>query len=432
MRIAMWTKQYRVLSGLVLSVLVISSPFQLARGEEGSAPAMTMPGMDMPAPDKSPAASGAVPPGYAEISIAPEVQQRIGVALGTVQQTPLTMTIRTVGIVRPDETKIAHIHLKTEGWVEKLFVSFTGQKVKVGDPMLSIYSPAFFTAQGEFVSALRSIKANPSSAADRQVVVESSRRRLELWDVPKEAIEALERTGKLEKSLTLRSPISGTVLEKKAFEGQYVMPQGELYIVADLSTVWVQAKVFEYELPHVEIGMPVTVTLPSLVTQGFTGKVVFVDPVVDETTRSVQVRVELSNPDGQLRPGMFAHILMTHAMGSGLTVPTSAVIRTGERDIVYRAVSADRFAPVQVKISPLRFEDSFQILAGLQAGDQVVTSANFLVDSESRLQAGAGSMAGMPGMGGDMGAGKTPAAKQEDMKGMPTTGGPAEHRNHTQ
>ena len=318
------------------------------------------------------------------------------------------MTIRTVGIVRPDETKVAHIHLKTEGWIEKLFVSFTGQKVKAGDPMLSIYSPAFFAAQREFLSALRAAKSSLDRIGDQQTVVETARQRMELWDIPKEEVQAWEKTGKPGKSLTLRSPISGTVLEKKVFEGQYVMAQGELYVVADLSTVWMQAKIFEYELPHIEVGMPATVSFPSLPMRQFTGKVVFVDPVVDEMSRSVQVRVELPNPDGQFRPGMFGDILITHAMGSGLTVPTSAVIRTGERDIAFRAVSADRFVPVQVKISPLRFEDRFQILAGLKAGDEVVTSANFLIDSESRLQAGGGSMAGMPGMDG---GGKPPAAK---------------------
>lgn len=429
----MSTKRYTGLGGWALAVLLISTAFHFVRGQDrspapaampamempttskppgatGSAPPGAMPGMEMPTTSKPPGATGPAPPsGYAEITVAPEVQQRIGVALGTVQQTPLTMNIRTVGIIRPNETKIAHIHLKTEGWAQKLFVSYTGQKVKAGDPMLSIYSPAFFTAQSEFLSALQTVASNPDGTADRRIVVESARRRLQLWDVPEATIERLEKTGKPQESLTMSSPISGTVLEKKVFEGQYVMPQGELYVVADLSTVWVQARVFEYELPHIEIGMPVTVTLPSLATRQFPGKVVFVDPVADEMTRSVQVRVELPNSDGQLRPGMFCHISMTHAMGTGLTVPTSAVIRTGERDIAFRAVSADHFVPVQVKISPLRFEDRFQVLDGLKAGDEVVVSANFLIDSESRLQAGGSSMAGMAGMGGsNTGNGKKP------------------------
>ena len=192
------TKRCVRLSGLGLAVLLLSSAFHFVRAQEGSAP--TMPGMEMPTPSQGPGGTKPAPSGYSEISVAPEVQQRIGVALGTVQQTPLTMNIRTVGIVRPNETRIADIHLKTEGWIEKLFVSFTGQKVKAGEPMLSIYSPAFFTAQAEFLSALRSVASNPDSTADRQIVVESSRRRLQLWDVPEEAIERLEKTGKPEKS----------------------------------------------------------------------------------------------------------------------------------------------------------------------------------------------------------------------------------------
>jgi Cu(I)/Ag(I) efflux system membrane fusion protein len=422
----MSTKRYGSLIGLVLAAPLILSTVYYSRGQGNSAPSMIMPDMEKPKSANAPATASPGPPGYAEVSIAPEVQQRIGVTLGKATQTPLTMVIRAVGIVRPDETKVVHVHLKTEGWVEKLFVSFTGQNVKAGEPLLSIYSPTFFAAEREFLSALRSAKSSLNNTGDQQTVLETARRRLELWDVPADAIKALETTGKPGKSLTLRSPISGTVLEKKAFEGQYVMAQSDLYVVADLSTVWVQGKVFEYELPHVEIGMPVTVTLPSLPMQQFTGKVVFVDPVVDEMTRSVQVRVELPNPDGQLKPGMFGHISISHAMGSGLTVPASAVIRTGERDIAFRAISADRFLPVQVRISPLRFGDRFQVLEGLKAGDEVVTSANFLLDSESQLQAGGGSMAGMPGMGaGDTGGGKKPAAKPQDMKGMPKQGGPA-------
>jgi Cu(I)/Ag(I) efflux system membrane fusion protein len=374
--------------------------------------------MEMPKPAAADTAASPAGPQYAEVNVPLEVQQRIGVTLGEATETPLTMNIRTVGIVRPNETKVAHIHIKTEGWVEQLFVSFTGQNVKAGDPLLSIYSPAFFAAERELLAAMRAVKSGLNTG-DQQTVLETARRRLELWDVPAEEIKKLETTGNPGKSLILRSPISGTVLEKKAFEGQYVMAQSDLYVVADLSTVWVQGKVYEYELPHVELGMPATVTFPSLPMQRFTGKIVFIDPIVDEMTRTVQVRVELPNPGGQFKPGMFAHILISHGMGSGLTVPASAIIRTGEEDIAFRAVSADRFVPVRVRISPLRFEDRFQILDGLKAGDQVVTSANFLIDSESQLQAGGGSMAGMPGMdmGGESGS-KKPAAKPQDTKGM--------------
>jgi len=255
----------------VPGVIVLLADSQNTSGHKGHSPpesgnAMAqMPGMQMPGMEMPPAEPNTggrqAPEGLSTVAIAPTVQQRIGVTLGKAEVTPLVMRIRTVGIVRPNETKVAHIHLKTEGWVQKLSVSFTGQKVKAGEPLLSIYSPAFFAAQREFLVALQAAKAAPSP--DQQIVVDAARTRLQLWDVPQEEIESLERTGKVLKDLILRTPISGTVLDKKAFEGQYVAPQDELYLVADLSTVWVQAKVYEYELPHVQLNMPVTVTLPA-------------------------------------------------------------------------------------------------------------------------------------------------------------------------
>ncbi|ACE99600.1 efflux transporter, RND family, MFP subunit [Rhodopseudomonas palustris TIE-1] len=420
----MSTKRYRKSIGPALAQLMVLCAGYFISQDASSAQQAPEPQQNMPADHSVPGNS--MPPGYTELSVDPAIRQRIGVTLGRATRTPLTMTIRTVGIVRPDETKLAHIHLKTEGWVERLFVSFTGQQVKAGEAMLAIYSPAFFAAQRELLSAARSAQSNLGGMTDQQLVLEAARRRLELWDVPADAIKALEATGRPGTSLVLRSPISGTVLEKKVFQGQYTMPQNELFVVADLSTVWVQGKVFEYELPHVQIGMAVTVALPSSPTQQYTGKVVFIDPVVDEMTRSVQVRVELPNPDGRLKPGMFSQILISHAMGSGLTVPVSAVIRTGERNIAFRAVADDRFLPVQVKISPLRFEDRFQILEGLEDGDMVATSANFLIDSESQLLAGGGGMAGMPGMDDGSKANENkPAARPQDVKGMSMPNRPA-------
>lgn len=426
----MESKRYRILVALVVAGAVAGSGVYYAHGQPKSSPsepmpAMDMPGMKMPEPSKAPGIGVTAPPGHAEVRISPEVQQRIGVTLGRVERTPLNMTIRTVGIVQPDETRVAHIHVKTEGWVERLYVSYTGQRVKAGQPLLSIYSPAFFAAQREFLSALQAAKVG-SELGDQRSVVEVARRRLELWDIPEDEIAALERSGQPRKSLTLRSPISGTVLAKQVFAGQYVMPQSDLYVVADLSTVWVQAKVFQYELPHVGSGAAASVSFSSLPsTHPLMGKIVFIDPVVDEMSRSVQVRIELPNSGGTLRPGMFGDVSIAHAMGSGLTVPASAIIRTGERDIAFRALASDRFAPVAVKIGPLGFGDRLQVLAGLDAGDQVVTSANFLIDSESRLEAGASSMAGMPGMAAMPGmssaasdadkqaAGKQPAVKQQ-------------------
>ena len=283
---------------------------------------MNMPGMNMPG--VSTGQTSAVP-GYTEVTIPYQVQQRIGVTLGTVEKAPLEMTVRTVGIVQPDETKVDHVHLKTEGWITKVFVNYTGQEVKENEKLLAIYSPEFVTTQETY---LNDRKIDRSLAAlDRQ--------RLKLWDVPDDEIKDLESSGKARTELTLRSPLTGTVLTKNAFAGQYVMPEKDLYVVADLSTVWVQAKVYEYELPHIELGRPVSVTFTAYPDRPpFPGKVAFIQPTVEEPARTVEVRVELKNPDGLFKPGMYANLVIHHTMGEGLLVPDSAVIRTGERDIV--------------------------------------------------------------------------------------------------
>src|SRR5258708_27362586 len=197
-------------------------------------------------------------------------------------------------------------------------------------------------------------------------MVESARQRLELWGVPPEAIADLEKTGKPKKNLTLQSPLDGTVLELGVREKEYVTSEKELYVLADLSTVWVQAKVYEYELPHVELGRPAKVTFAALPEREFQGKVVFIQPTVEEKTRTVQVRVELDNKDDLFKPGMFANVEIEHTMGDGLLVPTSAVIRTGERVIAFRVEKDDRFVRVLVKISQWKYRDTFQILEGLK------------------------------------------------------------------
>lgn len=354
--------------------------------------------------------------GYVAVTIARELQQRIGVEVGRVERAPLRMSVRTVGIIQPDETRVARVHIRTEGWVEELYVNFIGQQVQTGDPLLAIYSPEFLATQQEYLTARRTERSGGRIASGPQrTLAEAALRRLRLWGVSEREIQELERTGTPRETLLLRSPISGTVLQRNVFEEEYITPQRELYVIADLSTVWVQAKVYEYELPHVELGQPATVTVPAVPGREFAGKVVFVQPLVEEATRTVRVRIELPNPEGLLKPDMFAHVEIQHTMGEGLLVPVSAVIRTGERDIAFRAVSEERFVPVEVGISPMKFGEHYRVLEGLEAGDWVVTSANFLIDSESRLRAGGGGgMPGMPGM--DMGG--MPGMDMGGMEGM--------------
>jgi len=381
---------------------------------------MNMPGMDMGSAAPQQMGTPSSVPGHATVMIPGELQQRIGVRIGQVEKGPLTMSVNALGIVQPNETQVARVNIKTEGWVDKLFVNFVGQTVRKGDPLLSIYSPNFLSTQQELLTALRT-EGTLGGGSGQKTLAEAARRRLELWDVPPDEIDQLVRTGQPQKDLVLKSPINGTVLEKKVFEKQYVTPDKELYVIGDLSTVWVQAKVYEYEIPHVELGQPATITIASLPDRQFTGKVVFAQPTVEEVTRTIQVRVELPNQEGMFKPGMFAQISIRHPMGEGLLVPTSAILRTGERDIAYRVEPGDHFVPVEVKISPIQFGDRFQVLEGLKESEQVVTSANFLIDSESRIRLGGGGMAGMQ-HGGHGGKG----GKQSPTKEKPAT----DHSGH--
>jgi Cu(I)/Ag(I) efflux system membrane fusion protein len=383
----------------------------------GNMAEMDMPGMKMDDTSKPESKGRSAVQGYGEIMISPNIQQRIGVTVGAVDKQPLRMSVNTVGIVHPNETKTARIHLRTKGWVEKLFVNFTGQQVEKGAPLLSIYSPDFLTAQNEYLIARQS-RIPQATGRGEPSLTRVSVVKLKLLGISEEEIRTLDETGEAQVNLTLRSPIAGTVLKKDVLEGDYVMPERELYVVSDLSTVWVQAKAYQYELPHVELGMAAHVTVPGLPGRRFEGKVVFIQPTVEEATRTVQVRIELPNADGVLKPDMFVEVEIEHEMGQGLLVPVAAVFRTGKRDIVFRAEKEQHFTPVEVEISPIRYaKDQYQVVKGLKAGDRIITSANFLIDSESRLRSGAGGMAGMPGMEG-MEMGGMKGTGMGDMKGM--------------
>lgn len=375
--------------------------------EDGGASGDDMSGMDMgpttrsmsPMPKQDDMASDV--PGYAKLKVPPELQQQIGVTTGTVELAPLKMSVKTVGIVRPDETRLSNVYVKTDGWVQEVFVDFVGKTVKEGAPLLSIYSPDFVTAQREYLIA-RKNRSTELSAGVESSLASSVMQKLKLLDIPEDEIQQLEKTGEPSIYLTLNSPRTGTVVAKNVLPGQRIMPSDKLFEIADLSTVWVQAKVYEFQLPHVELSQPAIVKIDAFPDRIFEGKVVFVQPILDEQARTTDVRIELPNPEGLLKIGMFAGVEIMHTMGDGLLTPLSSVIRTGDRDIVFRVEKDNRFVPVEVTISPIKFGERFQVLEGLTKGDRVVTSANFLIDSESRLRSGGGgAMPGMEGM--DMG-----------------------------
>jgi Cu(I)/Ag(I) efflux system membrane fusion protein len=323
-------------------------------------------------------------PGYSVVQISPERQQLIGVRTGKVKRDRLLMSIRAVGIIEPDQTRLARLHTRISGWVTKVEVNYVGQNVKKDDPLLEIYSPDLLATQEEYLTALE---------GGQKPLAAMARRRLELWGVPADEVRELEKTRKARETLTLRSPINGRVLERNVLEGTRVEPAMELYRIADLSVVWLQAKIYEYELPHIEIDQPVRIVLASQPEKEIKGKVSFVEPVFQETTRTVKVRVKIDNPKDDFKPGMYADLLIEHDMGKGLLVPESALLRTGVRNLAFRVLPGNRFEPVEVKLGG-QFNEHFQVLAGLSEGDEIVTSAGFLIDAESRLKSATSAMTG--------------------------------------
>lgn len=339
------------------------------------------------------AGSGAGAEERGPVTVDARRQQLIGLTTGKVRRGPLVMTIRTIGIVEPDQTRLAMVHTRVNGWITRVHADFIGQLVKKGDPLLDIYSPELVSTQQEYLVVSRT----PDPQAGALDLRQSTRRRLELFGVPPDEIQVLEKTRQVQSSLTLRAPVTGRVLERNALPGIFVEPATELYRLADLSIVWVQARVYEQDQPHVEIGQPARITVSTRPPRTYTGRVAFIEPVYDETTRTAKVRIEVENPEEELKPGMFTHVVIEHAMGEGLLVPESALLYTGERILAFRAFPRGRFEPVEVKIGG-SFKEEVQVIAGLQEGDRVVTSANFLIDSESRLK----SASGMAGSGHSM------------------------------
>lgn len=344
--------------------------------------------------------------GYSTISVPPERQQAIGVQLGKVEVRDLTKTIRAVGRVTFDETLLHQVHAKFEGYVEDLYVDYTGKPVRKGQPLLSIYSPDLLATQQEYLLAVRARQQfRGSSNADLSRggtdLYESARQRLLLWDISPADLDRLEKTGRPRKALTLYSPVSGFVIVKNAVQGARVMPSDTLFEIAGLQRVWAVADVYESETPFVSVGSSARMSLSYLPGRTWTGKVTFIAPVLDEKTRTVKVRLEFANADGVLKPEMYSEVLLERPLGPVVAVPESAVLTTGTRSIVFVVRGGSQFEPREVKLGA-KVDSYYEIREGLAGGEDVVTQANFLVDSESRLKAALTGMAPA--------ADKTPAA----------------------
>lgn len=333
------------------------------------------------------------------MTISNERLQSIGVKFEEATRREVNKTIRTVGRVETDERRLARVNIKLEGWIDQLYVNTTGQKVKKGQLLFTLYSPDLVATQEEYLLAVRAAKTLgtsefPEVADGARSVLDVSRRRLQLWDIADYHIRDLERTGKILKTLPFHAPLDGTVIEKTALAGMRVMPGEVLYTIADLTKIWVLADIYEYELPLIQVGQTAQVSLSYAPQSVFKGRIAFIYPTVDPQTRTAKVRFELDNPKELLKPGMYANVELAIPLGMRLAVSKDAVLESGERQIIFIHHGGGQLEWRNVKIG-LRSGDWVEILEGLKEGEHIVTSANFLLDSESQLKNAVGGMKGM-------------------------------------
>ena len=352
-----------------------------------------------------------------------------GITFDLAEQRMLTDEVRTVGTIAFDETRIAQIVPKFGGFVERLHVDFTGKPVRRGQAVLEIYAPDLLAAQEELLLAARLQRTMgessvPGVSGRAPNLVAAARTRLRLWDVSDAQIEQILRTGRVRRTVTLYAPVSGVVVEKQVVLGQSVQAGQTLYTIADLSEVWVEAELREADAGSVREGSAATVELSAIPGRPLSGRVEYVYPTLQPEARTLKARISIPNPGGRLKPGMFATVRFSAPVRSALTVPSAAVVRTGERSVVFVDMGGGSLMPHEVEVGRVTGEYT-EILSGVAPGQRVVTSAQFLLDSESNLAEVMRSMIGMPGsgeMGGmegmDMGGGEEMNAKGANMKAM--------------
>lgn len=320
--------------------------------------------------------------GRIQVKISPERQQLIGIKTAPVRSQPIRKLIKAVGRVDYAEPNLSIVNLKFDGWVEKLFVNSTGRAVGKGEPLFDIYSPELVAAEQEYLIALRA----GAVLGDASSILKSAREKLRLWDIPDSQVEELGRTGQFKKTVTVYSPGSGIVIEKNVIQGQKIMSGENLFKIADLSRVWILGEIYEYELPFIKTGQEAKISLSYYPGESFTGRITYIYPYLKPETRTNQVRIEADNPGLKLKPEMFAGLEIYVDYGTKLTVPSDAVLDAGDTKIVFVAKGDGYFEPREVKLG-VRGTDMVEVLGGVSDGENVVTSATFLIDSESSLKA---------------------------------------------
>ena len=331
------------------------------------------------------------------VTITPEKQVLAGVRTAVVERKSLVRDIRTTAQIVADETRIAHVHVKVAGYIDKVYVDFVGQLIKKGQPLFTLYSPDLVSTQEEYLIAKRGNVTLGNApfheiAEGSQSLLQSARQRLKLWDISDEQIKDLDTTGKVSKYLTFYSPITGFVTDRKAFPQTSVTPDTELYTVSDLSTVWADADIYEYEVPFVHLGQRVTLTLSYYPGKKYTGTISFIYPTVDPQTRTVKARVQIPNPGFALKPQMFADAQLHVDYGTKIIVPQEAVLNSGTEQHVFVVHDGGIFEPRKITVGPI-VDGKAVILSGLKAGEAIVVSGNFLIDSESGLKSAMNGMA---------------------------------------
>ena len=377
--------------------------------------------------DSTGGGSGAVEMAEMPVNLGERDQSRIGVTFAPVHWGPLEREVRTVAQVNTDETRVKSVAPLVEGWVDQLFVNFTGQSVRAGDPLFSLYAPMVVAAEEELILAKRLNdgvgEGTPEARQSATDLLEAARRRLRYWGVPEEEIRRVERTEAAGRTVTFRSAYTGVVIEKGVTAGQRLMPGEVAYRIADLSRVWLEGEVFEQDLPAVRLGLMVRAEFAARPGDVRTGRVTYIYPTIDPQTRTARIRVELANPGLALMPGMYATIRFSTPGSPTLSVPRSAVLSTGERNLVF-VKSAGQFVPRLVTVGTAT-DDRVEIRSGLARGDTVVASGTFLMDAESNLGSLLGGMGNMPGMdmaapgGAPTPARPKPSADTSAMRNMP-------------
>jgi RND family efflux transporter MFP subunit len=403
-----------LVGNIVLAVILVGLwlHYRVPKPAVNMGPQMTIPTAQPSAPQQESAEAPLVP-----LQISPQRLQSIGVKTGKVERKLVEDEIHTTGNVAVDETKLAYVQVRFSGYIEKVFADATYQYIRKGQPLFTIYSPDLVATEREYLVAKQNQShvahsTVPGVASSAASLLDAAGARLKQWGVPNQEIERLESTGQVQQELEFDSPVSGYITERNALPSVAVQPEMRLFTVADLSSVWVQAQVFQNDLGRIKVGDPTALTVSTFPGRTFRGRVDFIYPQFDAETRTAKVRIVSSNSDLQLKPGMFVNVALKVPMGRQLVIPASGVLQSGTRQIAFVERSEGYLEPREVQLGP-RVGDDFIVQKGLKAGEQIVTSANFLIDSESQLQSALGSFVPPPPGAGAASAMNAPQANAD-------------------